>query len=262
MPIRGYAVQAFAVGNTSAGAGQDSPGGAISPRVPLNLNETAYNFGNVSLKARRPALLAVAARGAGRVRCHMQVARCCTQGSRCRAPADSILLLVTGYCRQGVVGKSADNSMKAALCPAERRLAQKSDTERVVQTGGRHLLCARVRHERGGPGERAGLAAHHGRRARRRPVARRGGRHRVRVHGRRRHRGRRHRVLALAHAVRPRSAAAPQGSRSLPAVARTGGRPKSIPLVLQMSVTFLPRGSGSAATLWQMGLGWISATPR
>lgn len=56
MPIRGYAVQAFRVGNTSADAGQDSQGGAVSPRVPLSLNETAYNFGNVSLTARRPAL--------------------------------------------------------------------------------------------------------------------------------------------------------------------------------------------------------------
>lgn len=56
VPIRGYAVQAFRVGNTSADAGQDSQGGAVSPRVPLSLNETAYNFGNVSLTARRPAL--------------------------------------------------------------------------------------------------------------------------------------------------------------------------------------------------------------
>ena len=66
--IRGYAVQAFRVGNMSADAGQDSQGGAISPRVRLSLNETAYNFGNVSLKARRPALLLAAARGAGRMR--------------------------------------------------------------------------------------------------------------------------------------------------------------------------------------------------
>ena len=55
VPIMGYAVQAFRVGNTSSGAGPDEAGGAVTPRVPLGTNETAYSFGNVSLQARRPA---------------------------------------------------------------------------------------------------------------------------------------------------------------------------------------------------------------
>lgn len=159
MPIRGYAVQAFRVGNTSADAGPGSQGGAVSPRVPLSLNETAYNFGNVSLKARRPALLLAVTWGAGRVRddaCvrvwraglqeRSNVLRHCTIGMCWCLPADNTIPLVSGVHAGRENAASAvtvpqDKSKTAALRPAALDLAQKTYTKKDhMQVGATYFV--------------------------------------------------------------------------------------------------------------------------
>ena len=50
--ITGYAVQAFRYGNLSADASHDGQGEPLTGKVPVSLNATGYNFGNMSLKVR------------------------------------------------------------------------------------------------------------------------------------------------------------------------------------------------------------------
>ncbi len=222
--VTGYAVQAFRYGNASAGGGgEGAPGAAVTPKVPLGLHVSAYVFGNVTLKARAPVLHPSRTPAAGAECGQAAKGECWMSAHAARAsfagPARRL--------RPSHSGGKHPEQCDAILQPPARQHARKRGRGRrrphggrpalargrgacdlkleaaAGRAGGRHVLCARVGGERGGPGGRAGLAAHHGRGAAAgRPAAGRRGRHRVRVHARRGRRRRRHRVLAVAHAVR------------------------------------------------------------